>query len=212
MLHAGAANAQLSAWLAGCRGTQAWVAVTQTSYRPGGASYDLLHTSDSGRTWQDVLRIPDGTAIPALKLPLSPCALTTSPLPAGLTLIPEPLALTSASGGWLTLVTGNGDLALAVTPDAGQHWQMHWFPPPRHAPPYRARITIRSPGRPALARDRGDRFPARLGPVREQERLRRQLPVRNLRRRRDMDPHRHLQLELGAAARTGQWAPGCLAL
>jgi hypothetical protein len=27
-----------------------------------------------------------------------------------------------------------------------------------------------------------------------------------------MDPHRHLQLELGAAARTGQWAPGCLAL
>jgi hypothetical protein len=67
MLHAGAANAQLSAWLAGCRGTQAWVAVTQTSYRPGGASYDLLHTSDSGRTWQDVLRIPDGNAIPALK-------------------------------------------------------------------------------------------------------------------------------------------------
>ena len=135
VLHPGKANAHLSVWLGGCRGSQAWVEVVQASYLVhGGASYDLLHTSDSGQTWQDVLHIQNGPALPQLKVPLTPAALKPSPLPTGLALNPEPLALPAASAAWLTLLAGNGGIAFAVTADDGQHWQIHRFPAPRHAP------------------------------------------------------------------------------
>jgi len=135
VLHPEKSNAQLSVWLGGCRGSQAWVEVMQASYGAnGGTSDDLLHTSDSGQTWQDVLHIQNGPALPQLKVPLTPGARGTSPLPAGLALNPEPLALPSASAAWLTLLAGNGGIAVAVTADDGQHWQVHRFPAPRHAP------------------------------------------------------------------------------
>jgi photosystem II stability/assembly factor-like uncharacterized protein len=118
-----------AAWFGGCRGSQAWVEVVQAH-----SDYDLLHTSDSGRTWHDVLHIPNGAGIPPLEFPLSPGALGPNPLPGGLTLIPEPLALASASDAWLTLVARGGGIAFAATADDGQHWQVHWFAAPRHAP------------------------------------------------------------------------------
>lgn len=31
-------------------------------------------------------------------------------------------------------VTGDGGTAVAVTADGSQHWQIRWFPSPRHAP------------------------------------------------------------------------------
>jgi photosystem II stability/assembly factor-like uncharacterized protein len=45
-------------------------------------------------------------------------------LPDGLALDPEPMVLPSASAAWLTLVTGDGSIALAVTADRGQHWEI----------------------------------------------------------------------------------------
>jgi photosystem II stability/assembly factor-like uncharacterized protein len=134
VLRSGTVGAALGAWFGGCRGSTAWVEVRQDRYGHGGDSYDLLRTVDLGRTWQNVLHIQNGTAIPRLTLPLSPGALAPSPLPAGLALIPEPLALTSASGAWLTLTTPGKGLAVAVTADGGENWTMHWFPAPRHDP------------------------------------------------------------------------------
>jgi len=126
---------RLTAWLGGCGGPQAWVEVMRNAYRPPQrATYDLLHTFDSGRTWQDVVHIQNGTDIPRLQVPLAPGALASSPQPAALTLIPELLALPSASSAWLTLVSGDGSIAFAVSGDEGQHWQWHWFPAPQHIP------------------------------------------------------------------------------
>jgi photosystem II stability/assembly factor-like uncharacterized protein len=128
-------KAQLTAWLGGCRGSQAWVEVMRNTYKPPQRpTYDLLHTTDDGRTWQDVLHIQDGTDLPQLRVPLSAAAQASSPQPAALTLIPEPLALPTTSAAWLTFVTGNGSIAFAVSPDDGQHWQWHWFRAPRHLP------------------------------------------------------------------------------
>lgn len=134
VLRSGTPNVTLGAWFGGCRGQAAWVEVRQDRYGRGPVSYDLLRTPDLGRTWQDVLHIGNGATIPRLRLPLSLGALGPSPLPAGLVLLPEPLALTSPSGAWLTLVTLNRSLALAVTADGGQHWKIRWFPAPRHDP------------------------------------------------------------------------------
>jgi photosystem II stability/assembly factor-like uncharacterized protein len=134
VLHAGTVNAQLIPWLGGCQGPDAWLQVVQSYYRIGPAMYDLLHTSDSGRSWQDALHIQNGTALAGLGLPLGPGAVAPSPLPAGLVLVPEKLALTPGPAAWQTFVTVDGGLAFAVTPDDGQHWHIHWFPPPRHAP------------------------------------------------------------------------------
>jgi photosystem II stability/assembly factor-like uncharacterized protein len=134
-LHSGRVNAIRAVWLTGCRGSQAWVADAQGSYDSSGApAYDLLHTTDSGKTWQDVLRVQNGTKFPPLALPRSPGALGSSALPAGLSLTPESLALASASDAWQTFVAPGGGLAFAVTADDGQHWQFHWFSAPRHSP------------------------------------------------------------------------------
>jgi hypothetical protein len=67
-------------------------------------------------------------------VPLAPGALARSPVPAGLTMIPGPVEVSSASDGWQTLVGTRGGVAFAVTADNSQHWQWHWFPPARHAP------------------------------------------------------------------------------
>jgi photosystem II stability/assembly factor-like uncharacterized protein len=134
VLRPGTVNAALGSWFGGCRGSAAWVEVRQARYGQGRASYDLLRTPDLGRTWQDVLHIQNGAAIPPLRLPLSPGALWPSSLPTGLVLLPEPLALTSASDAWLTVVAPGGGLVLAVTADGGQHWNIRWFPDPRHDP------------------------------------------------------------------------------
>ncbi len=134
--------------LAGCQGSQAWVGVTRVSYRPGGgASYDLLHTADDGQSWQDTLHLQSGPALPRPAVPLAPGALGTALPPglspaadpatavhSGLTVTPEPVATPSAPVAWLTLLTGNGGIAFAVTSDGGQHWQIHWFSAPRHDP------------------------------------------------------------------------------
>lgn len=142
-------RSSLTTQLGGCQRSQAWVGVTRESYKQGGGtSYDLLHTADYGQTWQDVLHLQSGPALPRLAVPLAPGALDTAPLPsglipaadpqtaaqAGLLLTPEPMATPSASTAWLTLLSSNGGIAFAVTSDGGQHWQIHWFPAPRHDP------------------------------------------------------------------------------
>src|SRR5262249_16986212 len=128
-------KARLMGWLGGCQGSQAGVEVMRNPYRPPNRpAYDLLHTSDDGRSWQDVLHIQNGTDLPQLQVPLSAAAQASSPLPASLTVIPELLALPSGSAAWLTFVTGNASIAFAVSADEGEDGQWHWFPAPRHVP------------------------------------------------------------------------------
>src|SRR5215467_11499696 len=98
------------------------------------SSDDLLHTSDYGRTWRDVLQIKNSTDLPPLPVPLSPSASAPKLQPAAGIVIPGPLVLPSSSSVWQTVVIGNGSIAFAVSADDGQHWQWHRFPAPRHVP------------------------------------------------------------------------------
>lgn len=124
-----------TAGLAGCAGRDAWVLAARAGSRggPEAMTYDLLRSTDAGRTWLDMLRTGSG-GHPAV--PLSP----GQPLPpAGLhpAALFEQLALGRAGSVWLTFADTNagGGLYLAASADDGLDWSWHLFPAARDGQP-----------------------------------------------------------------------------
>jgi len=117
----------------GCSGTSAWV--LYTALVPpvcGGAcgntyprTYDLLRTTDLGRTWLDVLKNPDWSHRRGLRpaVPASAGALQPKLFNREQSVDVEPLALTPGGSVWVTTQgSSNGGLGIARSADAGLTW------------------------------------------------------------------------------------------
>lgn len=127
--------------LAACAGATAWVSVSRaTSRYYTHPAYDLLRSTDGGRTWLDVLRAgPAGQSWPPAG-PRPPGGTTSAP--GGNTYnILQPLSVISPRTAWYTLLSQYGSgLGTGGTGDAGLTWSAHWFAqttPQRGAPPAR---------------------------------------------------------------------------
>jgi photosystem II stability/assembly factor-like uncharacterized protein len=137
------------AGIAACAGGSAWVMVSQT---PGGETeawtYDLLTTSDAGRTWLDVLRTPDFGGALRPHVPAPPGGPS---VPAGVVPSKQFMQLAVVPGttsAFYTFAGGMADNSIGIgsTYDGGVTWSSYWFPPGRNG-----RLPAFSPRLPAGA-------------------------------------------------------------
>ncbi len=118
--------------IAGCSRTDAWVLVTR--FIPpvcGGAcgntyprTYDLLRTTDLGRSWLDVLQSPNWSnhAQPRPTVPVSAGALQPQLFGPWQSVDVEPVTLTRGGGVWITTQGTNVGLGVAESADGGLTW------------------------------------------------------------------------------------------
>lgn len=124
-----------------CRGETAWA----ISYQPGGLgnmqgvpmTFDLLETTDLGRSWSDVLRSPAYQKVSRPQVPAPPGGPTAAVAGFG-TLVPQSLSGapgTQLSSIWVTASNPNlGGETYAVTDDAGLKWAQQYFSAQAKAP------------------------------------------------------------------------------
>jgi len=130
--------------IAGCSGTSAWVLVTRfipplCAGACGNAyprTYDLLRTTDLGRSWIDVLQNPDWNqrAEPRPAVPVSGGALQPPLFDEAQSVDFEPLTLTPAGAVWVTTQGSNGGLGIGRSADGGLTWTSYGYQMPGAAP------------------------------------------------------------------------------
>ena len=126
--------------IAGCSGTSAWVLVTR--FIPpvcAGAcgnvyprTYDLLRTTDLGRSWLDVLQNPNWFqhSQPRPEVPVSSGALQPALFDPAQSVDFEPLTLTPTGSVWVTTQASDGGLGIGRSADGGLTWVAHGYQMP----------------------------------------------------------------------------------
>jgi photosystem II stability/assembly factor-like uncharacterized protein len=134
VLPRGARTAPGGLQIAGCSGRQAWLIVTQAT-GPGGTmgppvTFDLLRTTNLGRSWLDVLRSPSSAPVTRPDVPQPPGGPALTAAAAGSYAVPT-LTLTSSTSAWYTILNlAFGGIGFGSTGDAGFRWRGHWFAMP----------------------------------------------------------------------------------
>ena len=120
------------ATIAGCRGQEAWVLVTQPvglgNMQGPPPTFDLLVTDALGRGWEDVLQAVGSNIVSRPRVPPPPGGPTQANQ--GFT-YSSPQSATSPGAGalWLTSYNGNfGGEGFASTGDSGQKWAQSYVP------------------------------------------------------------------------------------
>jgi hypothetical protein len=129
--------------VAGCSADAVWVVVTQQDGSGSITATDLMHTTDLGRSWLDVLRATAHPTPPAPAVPSAPGGPGTLPAPLDWV---SYLAAPSPDIVWLGL-TDQMDLqdSFASTGDGGLTWHYWFLPDTAIVPPLRPRATTLPP-------------------------------------------------------------------
>jgi photosystem II stability/assembly factor-like uncharacterized protein len=134
------APAGLTVSVAGCNGQTAWVVVDASlnQYDPYDTTFDLLRTTDLGRSWLDVLRA-DNQRAPRPRVPGVP---QLAGNPYGyygpiLLQFATPTPLTAWATECADSMGGCANAGLGLTEDGGPTWRSTWYTPPGLGQPVR---------------------------------------------------------------------------
>ncbi len=120
--------------VAGCNGDAVWVFVYQSDRYGDAAALNLLHTTDLGRSWLDVLRwtLPSGPKLPVPEVPAPPRGPRI--LPGALAPYVDWLAAPEPDAAWIALTEDKGgQTGFGSTGDGGLTWHFWSFPGNRNS-------------------------------------------------------------------------------